>query len=29
MDQHRFMRAYVVAVAGTVLVGAIALLIYG
>lgn len=29
MDQHKFMRGYVIAVAGTVLVGAIALLLYG
>jgi hypothetical protein len=29
MDQHKFIQAYVLAFAGTVLVGAIALLIYG
>jgi hypothetical protein len=29
MDQQKFIQAYLLAVAGTVLVGAIALLIYG
>jgi hypothetical protein len=29
MDQHRFIQAYVIAVVGTVLVGALALLLYG
>jgi hypothetical protein len=29
MDQHKFIQAYLLTVVGTVLVGAIALLIYG